>query len=413
MSFIISPPSPNDALTRICATKCGCDTSSHHESKTAVRLCIHLLRQSIAATFLAVLAISQSFAADWPMHRGNPSLNGRSEDAAPAHAVLRWTFKAGSPVKGSAAIAGGRVFFGDDGGIVHALNLADGKEAWTFKTEGPIEATPLILDGLCYIGSSDGKLYALDAATGAKKWAHETNDKVLAGASWVKDPASDAKWVLVGSYDFSLYALDATSGKVLWKVETENFINGTPALTGDGHAVFGGCDAQLHVISLRERKEVRKIDAESYIASSVAADGTMVYLGNESKKVFAFDTATGATKWTYRDRSFSYYSSPALSADAVIIGGRDKRLHCIDRVKGEARWVFATRGDVDSSPVLCKDGGILVGSRDGRLYCVELADGKQRWSYEIGAPITASPAIANGAIVIGAEDGTVHCIGGK
>src|SRR5580765_6431038 len=55
-------------------------------------------------------------AADWPMHRGGPELNGRAEEAAPAEAALRWTFKAGSPVKGGSAIAGDRVYFGDDKG---------------------------------------------------------------------------------------------------------------------------------------------------------------------------------------------------------------------------------------------------------------------------------------------------------
>ena len=57
------------------------------------------LRLSIAAAFLAVLAISQSFAGDWPMHRGGPLLQGRADEAAPAKVALRWTFKAGAPVK--------------------------------------------------------------------------------------------------------------------------------------------------------------------------------------------------------------------------------------------------------------------------------------------------------------------------
>jgi outer membrane protein assembly factor BamB len=55
----------------------------------------------------------------------------------------------------------------------------------------------------------------------------------------------------------------------------------------------------------------------------------------------------------------------------------------------------------------------VVGSQDGRLYCVSLADGKERWAYDIGAPVTASPAVSDGLIVIGAEDGSVLAIGAK
>ena len=362
-------------------------------------------------SYLLAFAVS-AVGADWPMHRGDPQLQGRAAEAAPKQPTLRWTFKAGAPVKGGAAIANGKTYFGDDNGVVHCVNLADAKEVWKFPAEGGIEATPLVIEGRCYVGASDGRLYALDAETGEKKWVFETGDKIMAGASWAKDPVSGATWILVGSYDFNLYALN-TEGKQQWKVETENFINSTPAVTPEGFALFGGCDALLHVVSLKDRKEVRNIAAEAYIPGSAAADGRMAYVGNEAKKVFAFDVASGATLWTFRDRSFAYWSSPALAPDAVIIGGRDKRLHCIDRVSGDRRWFFATKGDVDSSPVLCTDGGIVVGSMDGRLYCVELANGKERWNYEVGAPISGSPAIGGGVIIIGAADGNVYCFGPK
>jgi eukaryotic-like serine/threonine-protein kinase len=352
-------------------------------------------------------------AADWPMHRGEPQLQGRSTEAAPKQPKQRWVFKADSAVKGGAAIAQERVYFGDESGMLHCVSLVDGQKIWEFKAEGGIEATPLILDGMCYFGASDGKMYALDAADGTKQWQFQTDDKILAGANWAKDPTSDAKWILVGSYDFKFYALDALTGKELWRTETENFINSTPAVSSDGYAFFGGCDSLLHVVSLAERKEVRVIQAEAYIPGSAAADGHTVYLGNEAKKVFAFDAMTGGTLWSYRARNFAYYSSPALSADAVFIGGRDKRLHCIDRKTGEARWDFATKGAVDSSPVLCSDGGVIFGSNDGRLYCVEAVDGKERWSFEIGGEIPGSPAIAAGSVVIGSDDGSVYCIGSQ
>ena len=52
----------------------------------------------------------------------------------------------------------------------------------------------------------------------------------------------------MGSYDGLLYALSADRGKLLWSYQTENFINGAPAITGN-LAVFGGCDARLHLVS--------------------------------------------------------------------------------------------------------------------------------------------------------------------
>jgi outer membrane protein assembly factor BamB len=344
------------------------------------------------------------------MHRGDPQLQGRANMSAPVKPEVRWSYKAGKPIKAPAAISGGRVFVGDDAGIIHALDFATGREVWSFKTEGPIEAAPLVLDGAVYLGSSDGRLYALSASDGALKWKYETNDKILGGANYAKNPEGEGWWIIVGGYDMLLHCVDAATGKGLWTVETENYINGTPGITANGEAVFGGCDAFIRVVSLKERKEIRKLESGAYIAGSAAFDGDTGYVGHYGNEVIAFTPHEGAIQWKYRDRSFAYFSSPALTDDRVLIGGRDKRLHCLDRKTGAAVWTFQTRGQVDSSPVLCGDA-VVFGSQDGRLYCVGVADGKERWAYEIGASIVASPAAADGSIVIGAEDGVLYAIG--
>src|SRR4029077_818885 len=107
--------------------------------------------------------------ADWPMHRGGPQLRGLAQMPAPAKPDQLWSVNLGKPIKAGAAIAESRVFVGDDNGVVHALELATGKELWTYKTQGSIEATPLVLDGVVFVGSSDANLYALDAANGSLK----------------------------------------------------------------------------------------------------------------------------------------------------------------------------------------------------------------------------------------------------
>jgi outer membrane protein assembly factor BamB len=40
-----------------------------------------------------------------------------------------------------------------------------------------------------------------------------------------------------------------------------------------------------------------------------------------------------------------------------------------------------------------------------------MENGKELWSYEVGKPLTASPAVANGMIIIGSEDGAVYAFG--
>lgn len=355
-----------------------------------------------------VAAFQYPSLADWPMHRGDPQLSGYSKMVAVELPSEAWSFSAGKPVKGGAAIGAGKVYVGDDAGTVHALRLDSGREEWSFKTEGPVEATPLLLGGLVLVGSGDGKLYALDAATGAKRWEYETGDKIMGGANTAKSPDGKADWVFVGSYDALLHCVDAATGKAVWTLSTDNYINGTPALLPGGELIFGGCDAQLRVVSGADGKQLREIEAEAYIASSVAvaSDGG-AYVGHYGNLVLGLNAKEAKVEWRYRDRNFPYLSSAAVAGERIFIGGGDKRLHCIERLTGKGIWQFATRGKVDGSPVVC-DQTVVVGSADGRLYGVAVGDGSERWALDLGSPVAASPAVSDGWIIIGTEDGVVH-----
>ena len=123
------------------------------------------------------------------------------------------------------------------------------------------------------------------------------------------------------------------------------------------------------------------------------------------------DLDTGKIDWTYRDRNFPYFSSPAVAADRIVVGCRDKRVHCIQRLTGKPLWTFRARGKVDSSPVVC-DGKVIVGSEDGRLYLIGLSDGRQIASYLVGGPLVTTPAVSDGYAIVGSKDGFVYAYRG-
>src|SRR6185436_11654222 len=121
-----------------------------------------------------------------------------------------------------------------------------------------------------------------------------------------------------------------------------------PAVAG-GQTVFGGCDAVLRVISLADGTQVKEIEAGAYIAASAAVADGKAYFGHYENEFLCFDLNKGEKVWSYRDKNFPYFSSPAVTSDRVIFGGRDKMLHCLQRDTGTNVWSFATRGKVDSS----------------------------------------------------------------
>ena len=68
--------------------------------------------------------------------------------------------RGGSDVNSSPAVLGDTVYVGASDGAVHALALADGKEAGSYRLGVPIASSPLIAGETLYIGGYDGNLYA-------------------------------------------------------------------------------------------------------------------------------------------------------------------------------------------------------------------------------------------------------------
>jgi formylglycine-generating enzyme len=68
----------------------------------------------------------------------------------------------------------GTVYFGDDGGIMHAIDIKTHKESWSYNTNGQIQIKPIIDNGNLYFSNTDGNLYALDCKNGNKRWIFQT-----------------------------------------------------------------------------------------------------------------------------------------------------------------------------------------------------------------------------------------------
>ena len=341
-------------------------------------------------------------AAGWPVFRGNPALTGVAAGSLPSKPALLWTFKTGGPVKSSAVIGGGKVFIGSNDGQVHALELGAGREVWAFKAGSAVQAPPLLANNAIF--------YAMNASNGQLLCKYATYGKILASANAA--PSGDGPpRILVGSYDFKLYCFNATTGAVIWTFETGNYINGSCAVAG-GQAVFGGCDALVHVVDVATGVKSKEIDAGAYIAASAALAGGRAYFGHYENEFLCVDINQGKVLWRYKDLDFPYMAAAAVTEDRVVFGGHDKALHCVDRAEGKGLWKFPTGGKIESSPVVA-GGQVVFGSDDGTVYMVSLKDGKQLWSYEIGQAVGSSPAVADEKIVIGSDDGGVYCFGQK
>ncbi|MGB8193632.1 MAG: PQQ-binding-like beta-propeller repeat protein [Chitinophagaceae bacterium] len=75
----------------------------------------------------------------------------------------------------------------------------------------------------------------------------------------------------------------------------------------------------------------------------------------------------------------------------------------------QPRWTFQADANVISTPAVA-DGLVIFGNQQGRVEALSLLNGKKRWTYQTGASVFSSPAVSRGKLVLGSADGNIYCL---
>ncbi|MGD8544973.1 MAG: pectinesterase family protein, partial [Candidatus Bathyarchaeota archaeon] len=73
------------------------------------------------------------------------------------------------------------------------------------------------------------------------------------------------------------------------------------------------------------------------------------------------------------------------------------------------QWTYTTGGNVRSSPAVI-DGIVYIGSNDGNIYALDQHTGAQIWNQTIGLSVISSPAVAYSRVYVGSSDNKVYCL---
>ncbi len=244
---------------------------------------------------------------------------------------------------------------------------------WQFKTADEVFASPAVVGGVVYIGSADTNFYAMDAQNGLEKWHFRTGGAIRSSAAVVDGT------VYFSSRDALLYALRAADGSEVWRCPI-----GVPS-------------------------QMNSVDNWDYFDSSPTVVDGVLYVGSGDRQLYAVDTATGHTNWTFKANN-KIRSSPAVVGGRVYIGGLDGYVYALDAAAGTNVWKFKTSGngnfpvgEVYHSITVSK-GVLYFGCRDSALYALDALTGKLKWRASIlsGSSWTFNtPAIWNGFALIG------------
>jgi outer membrane protein assembly factor BamB len=200
----------------------------------------------------------------------------------------------------------------------------------------------------------------------------------------------------------------------------------SPAVAGE-LAFIGSCNGVVHAIDTRTGQARWTYNAlqdggkrAEFHGNPVAANDLIIF-GSDDRNpggighIYAFEQATGKVRWKYR-------AGAGVMADIVRHGDRvyavtlQDELVCLDLSSGQARWTFASgwvnerMTNVMAAPAVA-DGRVFFGGQNGVVHAMDASSGRLAWKREVGAPVVTPLVLAHDAVYFGTFDQRIHRLG--
>lgn len=311
------------------------------------------------------------------------------------------------------------------------------KLLWEYKTGGIVRSSPSIVNSVVYVGSYDHKVYAVDMKTGKLKWKYKVEgDKTTLfwNGLFKSNPQSilSSPIVVDGVVYFGagilmdrpggFYALDAKTGNLKWEYKTKGGVLSSPVVFGkmvyfvDGALLSLDKDTgkvrwseERFVVTVKEGEE--KVKHAHWSGLSSGKDALYFFGHATYGAILGVDAETGKTKWIVqirRGKDGSYDSSPAVTDETVYWGFQywEGPVEGFSVQDGSSKKKFSIY-NCYTSPAIA-NGYLFAGSDDGKVYGCDIKEEKILWNYTTGGKVRSSPAIADGNLFVGSDDGKIY-----
>jgi PKD repeat protein len=219
--------------------------------------------------------------------------------------------------------------------------------------------------------------------------------------------ASASGTLTPGGIDSAHPSAGPALGHLAWNFTTGSWISSSPAVTG-GVVYIGSDDGNIYALKAGSGEPVWTYRTGNHVSSSPKISGSNVYVGSGDGTFYALDKDTGAITWSSRTRA-GISSSPAFDGGNVYIGSEDGTLYAFDAGSGARLWNYSTGQYIHSSPAV-SEGNVYFGSYDHTVYALNATTGIPAWKFATGSNVLSSPAVADGIVYIGSQDSNVYAL---
>ncbi len=287
----------------------------------------------------------------------------------PVRGEVRWTFTAGQAIIAAPAVANGIVYVAS-GSRLYALEARTGLYLWSVTVGDVIHTSPLVAGDLLPFGAEDGYLYGLDARRGTLRWRFPAGAPIIGAAAAAQDA------VYFGTREGAFYALRTADGETLWQVNLEGTVLAPPSLFGQ--TIYVGLSGGLtggRVVALNraDGSPLWTSSVPGDVINALAVDEEAVYVSTFIGTALALDRRTGSPRWQKRLIG-QKFNAPLVIGEMLVLTDTGGGVHVLDKKTGQTMQVRQDLGPFGASAAYGK-GFLFLVDRDRRAYALRLSRG--------------------------------------
>jgi outer membrane protein assembly factor BamB len=368
------------------------------------------------------------------------SQSGLTSDHAPGHLQIKGPLKKSwqqSIGRGSntanklhvtPVIANGRVYTMDCKSNLMAFDEQTGKKLWATPLKPKAEKTHMHGGGMA-IGSDDqlyvttayGEILSIDPMIGKETW------RVDSGSPIRSAPVFSQERVIVQTADNRVITLSPKDGKIIWKstgiAENTSLLAASSPAAKDNIIVAPFSSGELNVINADTGRlfwtenlaNNRRVGANTGLsdikAPPIITDDLIISISH-SGKLFGIDKRSGIRKW---EQNIGGINMPWATKNTLYLISNNAELIALQIDTGKILFItelqkYRSEKKKDlivwKGPVLASERLWLTNSL-GDLIEISPYTGEKIGDMKLGKSISAAPIIANNAMFIQMENGTL------
>jgi len=210
----------------------------------------------------------------------------------------------------------------------------------------------------------------------------------------------------------------------MWTSENvEGYLVSSPTIV-DGKVFVGGTpggSSSVYCFNETTGELVWKSVGEGTNSSACVVNGK-VFIGSYSGNVYCLNASNGDKIWNLNIGGM-IEASPTVVDGKVFIGSQKHEtapyfyettnyFYCLNESSADIIWKFEADGSgqgLASSPAVA-DGRVFIGFDDGNIYCFNESTGASLWNHTTGNVVFSSPTVVDGKVFVGSGDGNIYCL---